>query len=869
MASTTVAPAQTPRVQAVTPPVTPPQPTSVSRSQWAEIFAKAQNTAINDVGITVYNKLIEQRVVNTYGGASGFSLSERQRAMDLMNGRILDSDGPAVFIGEVRSLLQDPQVRTYLTELRRAIGSATRENPVSLWEFTLARAGSEREATRWIATLLQDFTPEILQGQGFIRMVEDDQRGHAVLLDTLKAVAAGVRSGALQPYPQGWRFGTGQFYHYYVPRYLAQRLVDEGVPRNLAFLAVGTFNLEYELLAPALMDQRHDQVLEDVAQVFTQATGITRQQLDARVAELRAKGEVNSEFVFADLDLERDLRLTPQQIERFLAQLGERFGVTQAQRDTVVNIDGKSLHRMTQMVTASQFANFLRDKSLGGLVEQFVRPGYAIYTKGVQRPVLITRPNLADVYLGFAGGAAVLPNQRMPFNEQQLSTGLLRMGPGPFMSQMYRHMGPTAGDELAQRSPGDSRATASAIVALHRRDPAQARVAVEQLLARQSDPRGVARRLLQHVSDAPEVETALRRAALVGLDTPAQQDTQLATLTRLVGRDGAQVAVGIVDQSFNIPDARERAARNAPRNGIDLIDNDSVPYVQYGFGIDSVATALRWTNPPGDLTTQHGSAVMDIAVRGTDALVPIPIRSGIHGVVEAIRHAARNGARVVNISQEMVAATPQDLEKFRAALREHPEVLVVMSAGNRARPLGDRELELAAIDEPNFVKVAGATSDGRLSARSSFHPTTVQFVARGGSRDPALYASRPWSSADNALRNALTPEVEATSHAGPAVANIAAKVRLLAPQLSSAEVVALLAQASDTTDTLRARARYGVIDRELALSLAATLALARAGASPADAVRRVAEAQQLPVAMRRRVASSAAALTRDQRFDAR
>ncbi len=190
-------------------------------------------------------------------------------------------------------------------------------------------------------------------------------------------------------------------------------------------------------------------------------------------------------------------------------------------------------------------------------------------------------------------------------------------------------------------------------------------------------------------------------------------------------------------------------------------------------------------------------------------------------------------------AKNMVADAAEGQQAFRDALRRHPELIVVVSSGNSGKPLGVRSFELAAVDEPNLVVIAAAAATRRVSPLSNFGPKYVRFATRGGTMEPQLWQDSLITRVGNFAHRLIGPDVEATSHAAPAFGNLVAKVGLLAPELSAADVLRVIATTAYSDDATRERVRDGIPDYERAERLAALLALTRQGLSAEAATQRL------------------------------
>lgn len=194
--------------------------------------------------------------------------------------------------------------------------------------------------------------------------------------------------------------------------------------------------------------------------------------------------------------------------------------------------------------------------------------------------------------------------------------------------------------------------------------------------------------------------------------------------------------------------------------------------------------------------TDHGTATSSLAVRGSTRIRVLPLRIAINSgipaslpfgqvVSDAIDRAAAEGVRVVSVSY--VTNQPPAIAQIRAAMARHPDVLFVLAAGNGNTRLGGAGLGpdefLATMHADNVVIVANATREGvRFAASfdgSNFGTPWVDVAMRG--MDLPL-----------AITGGLYGRSRGTSSATPNVAAVAARVRLLNPALTGAQVKQLL-----------------------------------------------------------------------------
>ena len=150
-------------------------------------------------------------------------------------------------------------------------------------------------------------------------------------------------------------------------------------------------------------------------------------------------------------------------------------------------------------------------------------------------------------------------------------------------------------------------------------------------------------------------------------------------------------------------------------------------------------------------------------------------------MAEGIRYAAANGARVINLSLE----TNIDDPRMRAAVdaAAAANALVVASAGNSGLDVDDHPTFPAAIPAPNVVAVAatGPAAGRTLADFSNYGRLTIPVAA-------------PGVDVISTSRTGGYEYKSGTSMAAPHVSGVAALMAAVAPQLTAAELRAILLQ---------------------------------------------------------------------------
>lgn len=259
------------------------------------------------------------------------------------------------------------------------------------------------------------------------------------------------------------------------------------------------------------------------------------------------------------------------------------------------------------------------------------------------------------------------------------------------------------------------------------------------------------------------------------------------------GSDPGGITVALLDTGVNYLQAAiaERLAR-APDGavlGYDFEDDDPRPF--------DLNLALSPFHPG-----RHGTLVANALLREAAPVRLIPLRyprSQPEKLADAVELAARQGAKILLVG--LGGRRAEDWQGFAAALRKHPELLAIVSAGRDGEDIDDRAYYPAALGLPNVLTVGAADGFGQ-PVRSNWGLRRVDVLA------PAERL---------VLRN--FDEVEETvagaEFAAARVAALATRLLAAQPALNAAQLkAALLARARLSDSGGRARSAYGVIPEE-------------------------------------------------------
>jgi hypothetical protein len=186
------------------------------------------------------------------------------------------------------------------------------------------------------------------------------------------------------------------------------------------------------------------------------------------------------------------------------------------------------------------------------------------------------------------------------------------------------------------------------------------------------------------------------------------------------GRDPGGPRVALIDSglAYDLPLYRDRLARDADGEplGYDFWDLDPWPYD--GDVSRSPFTPIR-----------HGSAVASVLAREAPGAALIPYRyprPNMGRMAELVARAAQAGARI--LAMPLGSADAGDWTAFAEALRAHPELLAIVSAGNDGRDIDKQPLWPGALELDNMIVVTSADAFGRLAPGSNWGAGSVDIM---------------------------------------------------------------------------------------------------------------------------------------------
>lgn len=173
---------------------------------------------------------------------------------------------PVIFHEALDRLTTQKNIQNYLADLASALRKSVRdESPFSLYAFTRAKAGSDAEAVRWLALLLQDTSWVKNHFRYLTRNIESDGSGdvdpdfYRAMLDLYEVLTIldpdAIRKSRINRFIRLYPEAIGateldlnpSIYHFYPMAYIAMLTRKSGVNVRLSAYTSFMFNTEYEL----------------------------------------------------------------------------------------------------------------------------------------------------------------------------------------------------------------------------------------------------------------------------------------------------------------------------------------------------------------------------------------------------------------------------------------------------------------------------------------------------------------------------------------------------------------------------------------------------------------------------------------------
>jgi hypothetical protein len=193
----------------------------------------------------------------------------------------------------------------------------------------------------------------------------------------------------------------------------------------------------------------------------------------------------------------------------------------------------------------------------------------------------------------------------------------------------------------------------------------------------------------------------------------------------VLGAPGTTIAIVDTGVDFAHPDLAARAWTNPAdgSHGFDVTTGSNAPQDTVGHGTQTAGVAAASADGGGIAGTCPTCTVM--AVKAFD---DFSVAASVADVVRAIRTAAGNGARVINLSVS-APSTPELRGAFEEAMRAYPAITFVVAAGNAGTSAPQSPCDAAAA-VANAICV-GATDDDDQRALFSSYGADVRLFAPG------------------------------------------------------------------------------------------------------------------------------------------
>jgi subtilisin family serine protease len=308
-----------------------------------------------------------------------------------------------------------------------------------------------------------------------------------------------------------------------------------------------------------------------------------------------------------------------------------------------------------------------------------------------------------------------------------------------------------------------------------------------------------------------------------------EPDVEFDRISTLAGRGDAEAVIAVVDSGTDVshPGLRDKLWVNPREVAGNRIDDDGNGKVDDVYGWDFAY------DDADVMGNRHGSHVTGIATRGTDRLKSMSVVAFDpyvpQTVADALEYAAKNGARVINMSFKVNSA--ERVGPVLEVIRRYPDVLFVKASGNEGTLIGpppfspDRYLQANIL--PNMVVVAASNEDG---TRARFSNYGVPYT------DVTMQGYAVFSTVNHDLYGSLS----GTSMSSPWVMSVAGKMLAICPALSGPQLKRLLVETSDRRDDWAGLINAGgPVNPTRAMNTAAMIQLMREGSSASAAADRM------------------------------
>ncbi len=257
------------------------------------------------------------------------------------------------------------------------------------------------------------------------------------------------------------------------------------------------------------------------------------------------------------------------------------------------------------------------------------------------------------------------------------------------------------------------------------------------------------------------------------------------------------VTVAVIDDAVEITHPDLAGNIHTSSYDVERRDNDPSPELcsqgpetrkeAHGTGVAGVVGAVG----------NNGVGIAGVNWKVSLLAIRVGCMIGSSQVLEAIRYAVNQGARIINASFASYERYDQATREGISRLLEDNDALLIVSAANTHGDNDYSPVDPANIDSPNIIVVAASDNTGKLTHWSHYGVTSVDLAAPG--------VKILTTGLDNTYRRQT-----GTSYSAPMVAGVAALLLSARPDLSARELRAILLASVTPLANGRATSRQGL-----------------------------------------------------------
>ncbi len=216
--------------------------------------------------------------------------------------------------------------------------------------------------------------------------------------------------------------------------------------------------------------------------------------------------------------------------------------------------------------------------------------------------------------------------------------------------------------------------------------------------------------------------------------------------------------------------------------GIALKDNPFAKLLVARMGFEYRSLPPAHTKSQAKFQAKMYSDVVDYFKENNVRVVNMSWRYGVSSYEGIL---ALNGIGKNDEDRKKIARKLFEIEKkaLYEAIKSAPEILFICGSGNEANDAGFVEYIPASLELPNLITVGAVDNEGKKTSFTT-EGKSVRFYANG-------------FEVESFVPGGAKVKFSGTSMASPNVANLAAKILALAPELSPKEVINLIEKGSD------------------------------------------------------------------------